>query len=270
MIESADGVLEIFVCRAKHLPNKLMFDKQSPFVTLRVGVSSQQTKKHYRAGQTPEWNETLSFSLTKERRPIVKLEVYHEKKQNLILIGHTEIDCSVIFVSPDSEKRNIYVYNDWHNLKQNGKWSGTIYLEMKFYPKLGREISHLFSDETQQCFKIENRFENPTLFKHKEHYLRKKPEGASKSEYEDRIEKQTSFNFFSTDDKDFEDGEFYEEEEDNFFFQQPGQLSKLQKETSSFMRDNYDCSNSNSSSDEHLKTMFHDQSSDAMDTALLA
>lgn len=132
--ESADGTLVIIVCRAKHLPNRRKLDKQSPYVTLRIGTTAKKTPSHFRAGQTPEWTHEIRFELTRERKPIMKLDVLDETKNDPTPIGTIDIDCSEVFADPNNEKDGKYIFDKWHDLTLNDRRAGMIYLEMTFYP----------------------------------------------------------------------------------------------------------------------------------------
>lgn len=132
--QSADGTLIIVVCRAKHLPNRRKLDKQSPYVTLRLGTTAKKTKSHFRAGQTPEWTEEIRFELSREKKPLLKVDVLDETKNDPTPIGGTEIDCSVIFAEERRKEGGKYIFDDWYDLKLNGRRAGMIYLEMTFYP----------------------------------------------------------------------------------------------------------------------------------------
>lgn len=133
--ESADGTLIIIVCRAKHLPNRRKLDKQSPYVALRLGTTAKKTPAHHRAGQIPEWAHEIRFELTRDRKPIVKLDVLDETKHEPTPIGSTEIDCSVVFSSEENFQLGKYIYDRWYELTSNGRRAGLIYLEMTFYPR---------------------------------------------------------------------------------------------------------------------------------------
>lgn len=132
--ESANGTLVIIVCRAKHLPNRRKLDKQSPYVTLRIGTTAKKTPSHFRAGQTPEWTHEIRFELTRDRKPIMKLDVLDETKNDPTPIGTVDIDCSTVFANPNNEKDGKYIFDKWHDLTLNGRRAGMIYLEMTFYP----------------------------------------------------------------------------------------------------------------------------------------
>ncbi|KAK6460563.1 hypothetical protein DFJ63DRAFT_323616 [Scheffersomyces coipomensis] len=131
--ESADGTLIIVVCKARHLPNRRTLDKQSPYVTLRIGTLAKKTTAEFRAGQRPTWSQELRFDLTRDRRPIMKVDVLDDCKAEPTPIGNCEIDCSMIF-SDDKLENNKYIHDDWYDLSQNGRRAGQIYLEMTFYP----------------------------------------------------------------------------------------------------------------------------------------
>lgn len=133
--ELADGTLVVIVCRAKHLPNRRKLDKQLPYVTLRIGTTAQRTQAHFRAGQTPEWTQEVRFQLTRDRKPILKLDVLDETKNDPTPIGNTEIDCLVIFATPENRQpTGKYIYDRWYDLTMNSRRAGMIYLEMTFYP----------------------------------------------------------------------------------------------------------------------------------------
>lgn len=132
--ESAEGTLVVIICRAKHLPNRRTLDKQSPYVALRVGTIAKKTQAHFRAGQTPEWLQEVRFQLTRDRKPIMKVDVLDETKNDPTPIGNVEIDCSIIFRNPDNQQEGKYIYDKWFDLTLNGRRAGMIYLEMTFYP----------------------------------------------------------------------------------------------------------------------------------------
>lgn len=133
-VESADGTLVVIICRAKHLPNRRKLDKQSPYVALRVGTIAKKTEAHFRAGQTPEWLQEVRFQLTRDRKPLLKVDVLDETKNDPTPIGNVEIDCSIIFTNPDNKQEGKYIYDKWFDLTLNGRRAGMIYLEMTFYP----------------------------------------------------------------------------------------------------------------------------------------
>lgn len=132
--ETADGTLILMVCRAKHLPNRRKLDKQSPYVLLRIGTEAKKTTAAFRAGQTPEWTQEIRFQLTRERRPLLKLDVLDETKNDPTPIGDTEIDCAAVFQDPAHYNDGKYILDGWYDLKSNGRVAGKIYLEITFYP----------------------------------------------------------------------------------------------------------------------------------------
>lgn len=131
---TADGTLIIMVCRGRHLPNRRKLDKQSPYVLLRIGTEAKKTSACFRAGQTPEWTQEIRFQLIRERRPILKLDVLDETKNDPTPVGNIEIDCSMVFLDPANFRDGKYILDDWYELSCNGRRAGKIYLEMTFYP----------------------------------------------------------------------------------------------------------------------------------------
>lgn len=133
--ETADGTLVIMVCRAKHLPNRRKLDKQSPYVLLRIATTAKKTPSHFRAGQTPEWTHEIRFQLSRDRKPLLKLDVLDETRGDPTPIGATEIDCSEVFLDPANlQDGGKYILDSWYNLRCNNRPAGQIYLEMTFYP----------------------------------------------------------------------------------------------------------------------------------------
>lgn len=133
-VTAADGTLVVIVCRAKHLPNRRKLDKQSPYVTLRIGLQAAKTPAHFRAGQTPEWAFETRFELTRERPPVMKVDVLDETKGVPTPVGNTEIDCSRVFACPDLNSPSKYILDAWYDLHFQDMRAGMIYLEMTFYP----------------------------------------------------------------------------------------------------------------------------------------
>lgn len=133
-VSSADGTLVVVVCRAKHLPNRRKMDKQSPYVALRIGLVAEKTPAHFRAGQTPEWAFEVRFALTRERSPLMKVDVLDETKGIPTPIGSCEIDCSRVFMSPNLKTEGKFILDSWYDLLFHEKRAGMIYLEMTFYP----------------------------------------------------------------------------------------------------------------------------------------
>ncbi|PSK33790.1 hypothetical protein C7M61_005134 [Candidozyma pseudohaemuli] len=132
--ETADGTLIIIVCRAKHLPNRRKLDKQSPYVLMRIGTEAKKTTAAFRAGQTPEWTQEIRFQLTRDRRPLLKLDVLDETKNDPTPIGDTEIDCAAVFQDQAHFNDGKYILDGWYDLKSSGRDAGKIYLEITFYP----------------------------------------------------------------------------------------------------------------------------------------
>ncbi|KAI5950738.1 hypothetical protein KGF54_003812 [Candida jiufengensis] len=132
--DSADGTLVIMIVRAKHLPNRRKLDKQSPYVVIRLGTTAKKTKSDFRAGQTPEWTHEIRFDLTRDRKPILKVDLLDETKNDPTPIGSCEIDASVVFTQPSNEQKGKYIYDKWYDLTYNEKRAGMLYLEMTFYP----------------------------------------------------------------------------------------------------------------------------------------
>ncbi|CAI5755559.1 unnamed protein product [Candida verbasci] len=131
--QSADGTLVIMVVRAKHLPNRRKLDKQSPYVVIRLSTTAKKTPSDFRAGQTPEWTHEIRFDLSRDKKPILKIDILDETKNEPTPIGNCEIDASIIF-SNEHKENGKYIYDKWYDLTQNGRRAGMLYLEMTFYP----------------------------------------------------------------------------------------------------------------------------------------
>lgn len=94
-----------------------------------------KTPSHFRAGQTPEWTHEIRFNLSRERKPLLKLDVLDETKNDPTPIGATEIDCSQVFLdTANMQAGGKYILDNWYDLTCNNRQAGMIYLEMTFYP----------------------------------------------------------------------------------------------------------------------------------------
>lgn len=49
------GTLKVLFDRARNLPNRKLFGKQSPYCAVRLGKLSLKTGTDNRGGQTPKW-----------------------------------------------------------------------------------------------------------------------------------------------------------------------------------------------------------------------
>ncbi|KAI5966723.1 uncharacterized protein KGF55_000132 [Candida pseudojiufengensis] len=132
--DSADGTLVVMIVRAKHLPNRRKLDKQSPYVVIRLGTDAKKTKADFRAGQTPEWTHEVRFNINRDRKPLLKIDILDETKNDPTPIGNCEIDASIVFTQPSNEQNGKYIYDKWYDLTYNDKRAGMLYLEMTFYP----------------------------------------------------------------------------------------------------------------------------------------
>ncbi|CAK9436436.1 uncharacterized protein LODBEIA_P09940 [Lodderomyces beijingensis] len=131
--ESADGTLVIMIVRARHLPNRRKLDKQSPYVVIRLGTHAKKTNSDFRAGQTPEWTHEVRFELSRDKRPVLKVDLLDETNGDPTPIGGCEIDASIVLRHPDASAGK-YIYDKWYDLTYMGKRAGMLYLEMTFYP----------------------------------------------------------------------------------------------------------------------------------------
>lgn len=165
--ETADGTLVVMVCRARHLPNRRKLDKQSPYVLLRLNTVAKKTPALFRAGQTPEWTHEIRFQLSRDRKPIMRLDVLDETKSDPTPIGGTEIDCLAVFLDPANlQESGKYILDGWHDLSFKDKYAGKIFLEMTFYPsapvpppKLSQSVSsHAFALEPAETWENEDSF----------------------------------------------------------------------------------------------------------------
>ena len=134
LTQSADGTLVIMVVRAKHLPNRRKLDKQSPYVVIRLGTNAKKTKSDFRAGQTPEWTHEIRFDISREKKPLLKVDLLDETKGDPTPIGSCEIDASQVFSDLGNKRDGKYILDKWYDLTFQGKRAGMVYLEMTFYP----------------------------------------------------------------------------------------------------------------------------------------
>lgn len=62
VITGANGRLDVYVSKAKDLPNLRKLDKQDPFVKLRVAHLTEISPVIYRGGQTPNLITIVFFN----------------------------------------------------------------------------------------------------------------------------------------------------------------------------------------------------------------
>ncbi|KAL1916482.1 uncharacterized protein VTP21DRAFT_5673 [Calcarisporiella thermophila] len=127
--EDPEGELVVVVIKGRHLPNRELIGKQSPFCVFRLGPAGprKRTKIDQRGGQKPEWDEQLNFDIKDTERRLF-IQVFHEDGMNNELIGETVIDIS--------DALNNGELDDWFQLKYHGKYAGELYLEFTFYQSL--------------------------------------------------------------------------------------------------------------------------------------
>lgn len=129
LISGANGRIDVFVRKAKDLPNLRKLDKQDPFVKLRVAHLTQTSDKVSRGGQTPVFNFHCMFNLTPDMKPILFVELYDDQKTSPKLIGKCEIDLTPGLYSDPEDG-----YDSWYNLHVGDEEMGRIYVELTFTP----------------------------------------------------------------------------------------------------------------------------------------
>lgn len=126
-----EGTLVVVVMKAKNLHNNRSVSKQNPFCTIRISSESQRTKAIVRGGQNPKWDEELRFRINRELDSRhLKIAVFDQNGSNVDIIGDTLIPLAPAYNASVEEG-----YDDWHQIRYNGKYVGEVYLETTFYSR---------------------------------------------------------------------------------------------------------------------------------------
>lgn len=131
VITGANGRLDVYVSKAKDLPNLRKLDKQDPFVKLRVAHLTEISPVIYRGGQTPKFDYHCVFQLTPDIKPLLCVELYddHDHKHGSKLIGKCDVDLLPALLSDPEEG-----HDRWYHLKRGPLEAGKVYIELTFVP----------------------------------------------------------------------------------------------------------------------------------------
>ncbi|GMF59196.1 unnamed protein product [[Candida] boidinii] len=130
--EEHGNLLAVVVSKARDLPNRRKFDKQTPYCVVRIQDQVQTTQAIPRAGQNPEWDSELWFSLSGVTDYKMSFNIYHETKKEVGLVCKATIDFSQALTKPSKVG-----FDKWYDLEYDGKSAGQIFLEMSYYPPFG-------------------------------------------------------------------------------------------------------------------------------------
>ncbi|BGP13911.1 hypothetical protein JCM10213v2_001849 [Rhodosporidiobolus nylandii] len=125
------GMLVVVVLKAQHLPDPHKFSKQDPFVLLNLETQTEdvrRTKADKGGGQHPLWDDEFRFRIFEPeegQQNILHLRVMRqERKDEEELIGEAKVLADGSWTE----------FDEWVELKENGKYRGELYLECTFYP----------------------------------------------------------------------------------------------------------------------------------------
>ncbi|EDO16256.1 hypothetical protein Kpol_505p33 [Vanderwaltozyma polyspora DSM 70294] len=124
-----DGILSVYVSKAKDLPNLNKLDKQNVFLRLRIAHMTRVSDIVFRAGQTPVFDHLENFEITPSVKPLMYVEVYCDRKKKAPLpIGRCEVDL-LNGIRADPKEG----YCTWYDLKRgNNEFGGTIFIELTY------------------------------------------------------------------------------------------------------------------------------------------
>lgn len=127
------GILCVYVSKARDLPNLNKLDKQNVMLRLRIAHMTRESDILLRAGQNPIFNYLEKYEITPAVKPTMQVEVYCDrKKKPPILIGRCEID---LLNGIRADPREGYC--SWYELKrERNEFAGTIFIELTFNPSL--------------------------------------------------------------------------------------------------------------------------------------
>lgn len=142
VITGANGKLDVYVSKAKDLPNLRKLDKQDPFVKLRIAHLTEISPVVYRGGQTPKFDFHAEFQLTPDIKPLLNVELYddHDHKNGSKLIGKCDVDLTPAMLS-DPEQG----HDSWYYLSKGSIDAGKVYIELTFTPN---NVGHTRQIET--------------------------------------------------------------------------------------------------------------------------
>ncbi|SCU96008.1 LANO_0E12156g1_1 [Lachancea nothofagi CBS 11611] len=124
----ANGLLEVYISRARDLPNLRKLDKQSPFVRLRVAHMIETSDVAFRGGQTPKFDFYSKFDLTPDVKPLLLVELFDDRSPPK-LIGQCSIDLTpALYKDPEDG------HDDWFQLRLGSEEAGQVYVELTFHP----------------------------------------------------------------------------------------------------------------------------------------
>ncbi|SCV02896.1 LAME_0H06084g1_1 [Lachancea meyersii CBS 8951] len=127
-VGGANGLLEVYVSRARDLPNLRKLDKQSPFVRLRISHMIATSEVAFRGGQTPKFDFYSKFDLTPDVKPALVIELFDERSPPR-LIGQCTVDLTpALYKDPEDG------HDDWFDLKMGKEEAGQVYVELTFHP----------------------------------------------------------------------------------------------------------------------------------------
>lgn len=129
------GILSVYVSKARDLPNLNKLDKQNVMLRLRIAHMTKASNTLHRAGQNPVFRYLEKFDITPEIKPLMYVEVYCDRrKKSPLPIGRCEIDLLNAIRADPKEG-----YCTWYELKRSGdEFAGTIFIELTFTPKVPR------------------------------------------------------------------------------------------------------------------------------------
>ncbi|CCE63681.1 hypothetical protein TPHA_0F01990 [Tetrapisispora phaffii CBS 4417] len=134
-IDNDQGMLTVFISKAKDLPNLNKLDKQDVTLRLRIAHMTRESEIQRRAGQTPIFNYLEKFQMTPDVQRVMHIELYCERKKKAPLpIGRCEVDL-VNGMRADPKEG----YCSWYELKrEKNEFAGTIFIELTYTPILPR------------------------------------------------------------------------------------------------------------------------------------
>ncbi|AAS53428.2 AFR057Cp [Eremothecium gossypii ATCC 10895] len=127
IIGGPEGYLEVFVRKAKDLPNMRKMDKQDPFVRLRIAHLTEVSGTVFRGGQRPVFDFHTVFELTPAMKHLMYVELFDDQKSAPRIIGRCEVDLKPALYSDHEDG-----YDRWYQLSLGPDDAGKIYIELTF------------------------------------------------------------------------------------------------------------------------------------------
>ncbi|GAA5840430.1 hypothetical protein JCM5353_004400 [Sporobolomyces roseus] len=126
------GLIVLVILKAQHLQDPHKFSKQDPFCIARLGEDGEEVRTivDKNGGQVPLWDEEFRLKLYQDldsevEGQVLNLRIMRKEGRDEELIGEGNVRI---------DGKSWREFDEWIELKKDGKYAGEVYCEMTFYP----------------------------------------------------------------------------------------------------------------------------------------